>query len=119
KRFSDAMTRAGLEPTLKLNGVEMINALSKRYEDDVDAAAAGTEFGLSKDQFAKAAADADKKFRPFLRRLAQGIVPRDQFEVAFRDLSHELTEDEVVVIAGVDDRLLAPRPAPGADLSVI
>jgi Domain of unknown function (DUF4384) len=119
KRFAEAMARAGLEPTLKLNGVEMINALSKRYEDDVDATAAAVEFGLTKDEFTKAAKDADKKFRPFLRRLEQGIVPRDQFEVAFRDLSRDLTEDEVVIIAGVDDRLLVTRPTPGADLSLI
>jgi len=118
KRFGDAMRRAGLEPTLKLNGVEMINALSKRYEDDVDEKLAATEFGLTKEEFTKAAADADKKFRPFLRRLAQGIVPRDQFEIAFRDLSEELTDDEAVVLAGVDDRLLASRPAGAAGLSL-
>ena len=29
KRFADAMERAGLDPTLKLNGVEMINALAQ------------------------------------------------------------------------------------------
>jgi hypothetical protein len=118
KRFADAMSRAGLEPTLKLNGVEMINALSKRYEDDVDAALAATEFGLTKEEFSKAAADADKKFRPFLRRLEQGIVPRDQFEVAFRDLSEELTDDGVVVIAGVPDRLPMSRPMPSAELAL-
>ena len=32
KRFQDAMFRAGLEPSLKLNGVEMITALANRYE---------------------------------------------------------------------------------------
>jgi hypothetical protein len=116
KRFADAMTRAGLDPTLKLNGVEMINALSKRYEDDVDAKLAATEFGLTGEEFSKASADADKKFRPFLRRLEQGIVPRDQFEVAFRDLSEELTDDEMVVIVG--DRPLAAHPTPGADLAL-
>ena len=36
KRFTDAMRLAGLDPTLKLNGVEMINALDKSYEDDLD-----------------------------------------------------------------------------------
>jgi hypothetical protein len=118
KRFADAMARAGLDPTLKLNGVEMINALSKRYEDDVDVKLAAAEFGLTSDEFAKVSADADKKFRPFLRRLEQGIVPRDQFEVAFRDLSEELTDDEMVVIAGVGERPPAARPNPGADLAL-
>jgi hypothetical protein len=118
KRFADAMARSGLEPTLKLNGVEMINALSKRYEDDVDATLAATEFGLTKDEFSKAATGADKKFRPFLRRLDQGIVPRDQFEVAFRELSEELTNDQVVIIAGVAERPQVTRPVPSAELSL-
>ena len=118
KRFADAMVRAGLDPTLKLNGIEMINALSKRYEDDVDGKIAATEFGLTKEAFAKASAEADKKFKPFLRRLEQGIVPRDQFEVVFRNLSEELTDDEIVEIAGVPDRPVAVRPTPVADLAL-
>ena len=96
KRFADAMVRAGLDPGLKLNGVEMINALSKRYEGDVDAGLAAAAFGLTNDQYQRAIRDADKRFIPLLRRLDQATVPFDQFEGAFRDLSRDVTDDVVV-----------------------
>jgi len=98
KRFADAMIRAGLEPTLKLNGIEMINALAKRYEDDVDGALAAANMGLTKEQFAQAAADADRKFRPMLRRLEQGTVPFDQFEASYRELADDMTDDVIVQV---------------------
>ena len=108
KRFADAMVRAGLEPTLKFNGVEMINALAKRYEDDVDAALAAAELGLSKAEFTKRSADADRKFKPLIRRLEQGLVPRDQFEAFFVELATDITDDEIVHVAA------ASRPVKGA-----
>lgn len=98
KRFSDAMKRAGLDPALKLNGIEMINALAKRYEDDIDLTLAAAELGLNKAEFTEGAADVDPKFRPLMRRLAQGAVPRDQFEVSFRGIAPDLTDLKVVVI---------------------
>jgi hypothetical protein len=99
KRFADAMMRAGLDPTLKLNGVEMINALFKRYEDDLDLAQAAAELGISVKDFTTAAADAKPKVRPLIRRLSQGAVPRDQIEVMFRDLAAELTDLKPVRLA--------------------
>jgi hypothetical protein len=96
KRFTDAMMRAGLDPNLKLNGVEIINALSKRYESDVDANLAAAALGFTKDQYAQAVRDADKRFIPLLRRLEQATVPFDQFEAAFRDLAQNITDDVVV-----------------------
>jgi Domain of unknown function (DUF4384) len=118
KRFTGAMSRAGLEPTLKLNGVEMINALAKRYEDDVDAAEAAAELGLTKDEFVEAVNDADRRFKPLLRRLEQGLVPRDQFETAFKALAKDITDDVPVDVAGVDDKNVAAAPARRASLSV-
>ncbi len=98
KRFADAMKRAGLDSTLKLNGIEMINALAKRYEDDLDLTLASSEFGLKKDEFNQGAADVAQKYRPLVRRLAQGAVPRDQFESAFRDIAPDLTDLKLVAI---------------------
>lgn len=99
KRFTDAEIRAGIQPTLQLNGVEMINAFSKYYEGDVDAATAAAEFGLTLDEFNQAAADVDPRLRPIVRRLSQSSVPRDQFEQAFRDLATSLTDQRAVQIA--------------------
>lgn len=134
KRFADAMYRAGLEPTLKLNGVEMINALAKRYEDDVDINLAAAEFGMTRDQFKSASNDADRKFRPLIRRLEQGAVPRDQFEATYRDLAKSITDEAEVKIAAAngapakngtpaktgaaDKKVAAAKPAPGADLTL-
>jgi hypothetical protein len=100
KRFAAAMARAGLDPTLNYSGVEMINALSKRYEGDLDYKLAAANFGLTPDQYNQAAQDADRKFRPLLQRLAQATVPFDQFEAAFRDLAVSITDDVVVDVGG-------------------
>ncbi len=99
KRFQDAMFRAGLEPSLKLNGVEMISALANRYESDVDLNQAAAEFGLNKKDFEEAADDADRKFRPLIRRLQQGSIPRDQFENNYRELALGITDQDEVKVA--------------------
>ena len=98
RRFADAMVRAGLDPTLKLNGVEMINALFKRYEDDLDLVRAAAEMGLSADAFKDAARDTDSKIKPIVRRLSYGAIPRDQYETIYRDLATQLTDLKVVSI---------------------
>lgn len=115
KRFADAMKRAGLDPTLKLNGVEMINALAKRYEDDLDLTLAASELGLKKSEFNEGVADVDQKFRPLVRRLAQGAVPRDQFETAFREIAPDLTDLKIVAIRNARQPELIARPIVNKD----
>jgi hypothetical protein len=105
RRFAEALKRAGLDPVLKLNGVEMINALAKRYEDDLDLTLAASELGISISDFKQDSGDVDQKFRPLVRRLAQGSIPRDQWEKQFIDLAPEITDLQVVKIAGA-------KPAP-------
>ena len=119
KRFTSALLRAGLEPSLKHNGIEMINALAKRYEDDVDASQAAAELGLTKDEFAKNLTDADKKFKPLLRRLQQTVVPRDQFEAVYRELASDITDMVVVKVAATDGKTAPPKPGKAVDLSLI
>jgi hypothetical protein len=99
-RFADAMKRAGLDPTLKLNGVEMITALSKRYENDLDLTLAAAELGMSKAEFAEASREADRKFRTLVRRLEQGSIPRDQFETNFAAFADNISDEEIVNFGG-------------------
>ncbi|MFO1185786.1 MAG: DUF4384 domain-containing protein [Bauldia sp.] len=81
--FQSAMRRAGLEPGLQLNGVEMTNALFQRYENDVDLTYAAADFGMTADEFIKAIQQGNAP--RLLRRLAQQEpVPRDVFEAQFR-----------------------------------
>lgn len=98
KQFADAMTRAGLEPALKLNGVEPINALAKRYEDDIDLALAAAELGIDRSRIRSSL--VDQKFYTLVRRLEQGAVPRDQFAMSFREMAAALTDQRIAHIAG-------------------
>jgi hypothetical protein len=119
KRFTDAMARAGLDPTLKLNGVEMINALSDRYEADLDFEQAAAEFGLTKEALAKAADDVEKRFKPLVRRLEQDVVPRDQFETAFRELAADVSDEQIVRVVGAKSAVARPaRSEADVDLSL-
>jgi hypothetical protein len=97
KRFADAMIRAGLNPDLKLNGIEMINALSKRYEDPLDGALAAAELGMTRDQFDKATQGSSPKVRTILRRLVQGTVPREDFEARFKEVAGDIADHLKVV----------------------
>jgi hypothetical protein len=110
KRFTGAMIQAGLDPALNLNGIEMINALSKRYEDDVDLTLAAAELGITKADFKDASGDVDPKFRSLVRRLSQSSVPRDQFELAFRELAPSLTDLKEVLIANARPPLPLAKP---------
>jgi hypothetical protein len=91
-RFQGAMRRAGLDPALKLNSIEMTFALSTAYEEDVGVNQAASELGLKREQFLLLMQESDKRFKSIVRRLAQGTIPRDDFESSFKDLAKELAE---------------------------
>ncbi len=95
--FHKAMAEAGLDPTLKLNGVEMINALSKRYENDVELPLAAAEFGEDVDTFKDAVESAgDGETIRLGRRLEQGLVPRDLFEQQYADIVTKVSDLEKI-----------------------
>ncbi len=113
-RFRQAMTRAGLDPTLKLNGIEMINALAAKYEATVDLRLAAAEFGLKADAFREAAMAGGSKALSLVRRLDQGLVPRDQFEGDFASLVSSVTDDEAITLAGSGHAIDVARVGPGS-----
>lgn len=121
KSFQDALTRAGLSPALKLNGVEMVNALSDRYEQDVEIAVAAAQYGLTLDAYKLAltsAANADALRMG--RRLQQGLVPRDTFEPQFLDTVSALSDLVPVDLGGIYASIdvpvvVAPVARPVAD----
>ena len=127
-RFDGAMRRAGLDPTLKLNGVEMVNALATRFEQPLDAALAGAEFGLSAQDFLDALGQAGTPGAVRLkRRFEQGLVPRDEFESGFAELVDRLTDDAVIALEGSEGAEVTAVPStaeaatsrPGFDLALI
>lgn len=109
KRFQDAMFRAGLDPNLNYNGIEMITALSQRYEQDVDLTMAAAELGMTKDEFLQATSGGfDSALIPTIRRLQQNSLPRDQFEAKYRQLAElgneEPIDDGVQVAESKDEK---------------
>ncbi|MEZ5774652.1 MAG: DUF4384 domain-containing protein [Hyphomicrobiaceae bacterium] len=102
--FRAAMQRAGLDPDLNLAGVEMINALSKQYEKDVNLTFAAAEFGLSAEEFISRLEGAGGEAFRLKRRLEQGTVPRDTFEEGFKDLLAEVTDDTFAVAKGFEGK---------------
>ena len=118
-KFRAAMVAAGLDPALKSNGVEMINALAKRYEDDVELALAAADFGETADVFTSAlSASGDADAVRLGRRLDQGLVPRDTFEATFMTIVARVSDLQPIdlspIIAAVGKTPVAPvsRPRP-------
>ncbi len=101
KSFRAAMEKAGLNPDLKYGGIEIINALSKQYEKDVTLRLAAAEFGLSGEEFVTRLEGAGGESFRVKRRLEQGVIPRDTFEVGFKDLLGKVTDDKFAESKGV------------------
>ena len=120
RKFVDAMKRAGLDPSVKPNGIEMINALSKKYEDMLDLRGAAAEFGMSPEEFKDAAAGAGPRALNLMRRVDQGLVPRDTFEGEFPEIVASINDEESlkgkVTVAAVATAapVVVPKPASGA-----
>ena len=100
ERFKNAMLKAGLNPSLKLGGIEMIGALSKQYEKNLDLRQVASEFGLSSDDLKKAAGEVGGDAQTMVRRLEQqGYVPRDNLEGTFAGLVPSLSDDDPIFAA--------------------
>lgn len=99
-RFRNAMRRAGLDPDLALNGVEMINALSQRFESKVDLKLAAAEYGLKEEQLVEGLSSAGGEGFRMKRRLEQGTVPRDSFEGKFAELVSKVSDAEHLDFSG-------------------
>jgi hypothetical protein len=86
ERFISAVKRAGLDPALKNGTEEVINALSNRYERDVDVKNAAAEFGVTPEEVTKFLHGAGRIGTSFSAQLEQGTVQRDIFETEFGGL---------------------------------
>jgi hypothetical protein len=113
KRFAAAMARAGLDPALKIDGLEPINALAARFEGMLDTALAAAELGLTPKDFIDAVNDGNRKFRPLMARLGQGALSREEFEGRFAELIDALTDERMIKLdkpAAAPAKARAPAP---------
>jgi hypothetical protein len=94
-RLARAMTAAGLDVTLALDGVDPIVALSARYERAIDLIQAAAELGLDTATAPTRLAQIDGEQRLLARRLIQETAPRRQFELGFAGLAARLKGEPV------------------------
>ena len=113
RRFRGAMERAGLNPNLKWNGIEVIASLAVKYENPVDLTLVAAELGMKPDEL-RSASQGSARANQLMRRLAQGPVPRDQFEGEFARLVPEVTPDEVLELAAAQQGAAAAQQGAAA-----
>ncbi len=94
--FLSAMKRAGLNANLKLNGDEMANALSNRYERDLDLRSAAAEFGTTPDELKDYLRGAGDVGGSIASQLSQGTVQRDTFETEFGSLVENVIDADFI-----------------------
>jgi mono/diheme cytochrome c family protein len=95
-RFQDALKRSGVDPDTNLNKVEMINALSDRYERELDLKSAAAEFGIPTEELEKSMTMAGSVGALLVTRLQQGTVQRDEFETAFGGLVESIIDSQFI-----------------------
>jgi hypothetical protein len=104
------MATAGLDVSLKLNGVEMVNSLSKRYEEDLSLRRAAAEFGYPPEKLKENLVQAGDEGLQLYRRLEQGDVPRDSFEGEFHRLVEHSTDEQLIDVTGLDASAAGQKP---------
>jgi mono/diheme cytochrome c family protein len=103
KRFINALVASGLDPNLKHStDGEPVNALSNRYERDLDAKSAAAEFGVELDKLDRYLRGGGQIGGSFAAQLVQGTVQRDTFEAEFPNLVEFV----------IDGKYIAPGAAP-------
>ncbi len=97
KRFLNALTSAGLDPKSQhQTDGEPVNALSNRYERDVDIKAAAAEFGVPFDKIETYLRGGGSIGGSFASQLAQGTVQRDIFETEFAGLVESVVDAKFI-----------------------
>jgi Domain of unknown function (DUF4384) len=87
KRFVSAVERSGVDPQLR-HGTdgEPVNALSNRYERDLDLITTAAEFGVSPEKVENYLRGAGQIGGSIASQVAQGTIQRDIFEKEFPGL---------------------------------
>jgi len=99
-RFRRALIRAGVDPDLRIGGLEPVAALRRYFERAVSVTAAAAEYGLPEARFRTLLARLSGPMRDAAIRLQQGLLPRSEVGALFAALQ------------GVDHAPTPPREVP-------
>lgn len=86
ERYRNALLAAAIDPTLRVNGEEPINALARRYRSASGFDAALAETGQPKETFVAALLSAKGGAAPLARRLQHGVLSRTELNDLFAAL---------------------------------
>ncbi len=94
--FQGALVLAGIDPQLKYNGVEVINALSDHFERELDLKAVAAEYGVTVDELKIRMASAGGPSASMVVRLQLGTVQRDEFQDVFGDYVEHIIDAKFI-----------------------
>ncbi len=83
ERYRNAMLAAGIEPSLRINGEELTNALANRYRGAKAFDGALAETGLARDAFLAMLTTVQGPVAPLARRLQHGALQRTELNHLF------------------------------------
>ncbi|MCW6506600.1 DUF4384 domain-containing protein [Lichenifustis flavocetrariae] len=93
KHYAEALAASGVSVSSNLDGVEMINALSKRFEDPLKMRLAAAEVGMTEAAFSDRLDAVGGASHDLRLRLEQDVVPRDQFVALYASLVNAVNEN--------------------------
>ena len=97
QQFLGAFVKSGLDPKMKHSSDgEPVNALSNRYERELDLKAAAAEFGVDGEKVQQFLRGAGQLGGSFAAQLAQGTVQRDIFEAEFGNLVESVVDAKFI-----------------------
>jgi len=103
-RFFTALRRAGVDPGLTLDGEEIVSALFKRFEREVNLKQAAAEFGMQPEEFEEALNRGNEADYALKQRLKLNYVPRDEFVELFAETVNRITRHHAFNLAELHEQ---------------
>ncbi len=110
ERFLSALKLAGVDPTLKLSGEEIVSVLFLRFERDLTMNQAAAELGFDADTFRERLNQGSSETFALKKRLEFNLVPRDQFVELFAGLVNEITDHHATDLRRDKVQIAGNRP---------
>ncbi len=80
ERYANALKVAGVDPGLRIAGIEPVNALARRYQSRGDVTTAAAGLGMTASEFRKLLAEAPASAQVLARRLQSGVLTRPDLD---------------------------------------
>jgi len=110
-RYRRALVQAGVDPDRTLDGLDIITALARRYEESAPLERVAAEAGLDRDTLARRLGAMTGDGATAARRLLQGVLPRAQVEPLLAALRAAAEQPVPPTTADAAPPATGPQPA--------